>query len=88
MGQLFTREEDIKTKLADAKNRMELERVQDLTAELDRVQNQIGDICAERNRTVVEQHLHPFEDNVDGGTPQHIWSLKRSWLQRTLMKLL
>ena len=74
---LFQQKEDIKIRLANAENSQDSDQAQALTIELEKVETQIGNICAERNKNLVEKHLHPFNDTIDGGSPEHIWSLKK-----------
>ena len=48
----------------------------ELQDELDTVDNNIGELCAERNRNKVKELLKD-DENLDGGIQSKIWELKK-----------
>ena len=73
LEQLFKRKEELKSKLAMGN----LNESDILKKELADVEQNIGDMCAERNRVTVEEYLAPYNDADDGLLPIHTWALKK-----------
>jgi len=79
LERLFGRKENLITQLNRLKSSrwIDNKKIMELQDELDTVNNNIGELCAERNRSKVKEFLKD-DENIDGGIQSKIWELKKN----------
>ena len=69
---LFQEKESIKTKIADKENLEDIEAVAELNDKLNKVTDKIANICAEKNKALVNEYLCVNKDCIKGySQPKH-----------------
>ena len=81
MEKLFCKKEDILRNIHALEKQNKYAEIMKLREDLDKVENTISEICAERNRSRVQELLEETHD-VDGGTQAKIWSFKNKLIPK------
>ena len=71
------KKEDLKNQLAELDNLEDIEKSVEAAEHLEKVSEEIADICAASNKKIVEEHLSMFGDPLDGYNQTKTWSLKK-----------
>ena len=74
---LFQEKESIKTKIADKENLEDIEAVAELNDKLNKVTDKIANICAEKNKALVNEYLCGNNDVIEGYSQPKTWNLKK-----------
>ena len=76
LDKLFTDREKTKELLAKASLEND-DRVYELEENLDEISEKISDICAEKNRDIVKEHVGITDDSIEGFSQLKAWEMKK-----------
>ena len=74
---LFKERESLKTKIALLENKNEYHDIHIQQNNLDDVNRKISDLCAERNKIIVNEYLGKTDDTIEGYNQARTWSMKK-----------
>ena len=74
---LFQQKETLKSQLAEKVNQEDLDDVIKLNQEIDNVSEKIANICAEKNRDIVNEYIGNSNDVLEGFSQAKTWAMKK-----------
>ena len=77
LNSLFKEKEDLKKSLAVFENAGDTFNVTTAKENLEKTMEKIGDICAEKNKRLVQEHLGKDDNSIDGFNQAKTWALKK-----------
>ena len=80
---LFQQKESLKAKLGKHEKENNTEEINELQVSLDSVNKKIATICAEKNKTLVNEYLGKTNDTIEGFNQAKTWGCKSCYSQCT-----
>ena len=77
LEKLFQEKESLKSRIAEKENLEAVDEAAELCDELNEVEEKIANICAKKNKALVDEHLGAKNDTIEGYSQAKIWSLKK-----------
>ena len=74
---LFESKEKLKVILAEAENNEDIVETMKINNDIEKVNEEISEICADSNRKVVEDFLQHASDGIDGFGHQKTWKMEK-----------
>ena len=74
---LFQKKETLKSLIAKLENENKFEEIVEHQDSLDSIEEKIGNICANNNKIIVDEHLGRTEDTIEGYSQAKTWRLTK-----------
>ena len=77
LEKLFTEREEAKELIAKLTNTDSFDKVEELTETVDEISEKISDICSEKNKDIVKEHIGINDDSIEGFSQIKAWEMKK-----------
>ena len=88
LDNLLKKKEEIKIQLAQFDNLDDIEKSEDTAEALEKVLEDISEVCAATNKRIVDEHLGRHKDPLEGFNQNKTWTMKKVWLLKILLIIL